>query len=289
MNPTPRRVLVTGASSGIGQHVARALVGSGWLVFAGARRADRLAALQAELGPNLVPIALDVTDGASIAAAAAAIHERTGGYGLDAVVNNAGVAIAGPMAEVEEADLRAQFETNVLGLVAVTRAFLPAMIARRSGRIVNVGSTAGRIGQPMVGAYHATKYAVEALSDAYRMELAPLGITVSLLEPGPVRTEFGDKLKASVDRVDPASPWAPVRANVAAVEKRAEGVMIGPEVIARDALHALTAARPRARYVAPRWFGPMLQLAALLPTWLLDRILSRMLGLHLLGGAPARA
>lgn len=282
MNPTSRRVLVTGASSGIGQDLARTLARSGWTVFAGARRADRLAALQVELGPNLVPLTLDVTDGASIAAAAAAVHELTGGYGLDALVNNAGVAIAGPMAEIDEADLRAQFETNVFGLVAVTRAFLPAMMARRSGRIVNVGSTAGRISQPLVGAYHATKYAVEALSDAYRMELAPLGITVSLLEPGPVRTEFGDKLKASVDRVDDGSPWAPIRANVAAIEARAERVMIGPDAIARDAIHALTASRPRARYVAPRWFGPLLTLASVLPTRLLDLILSRMLGLHLL-------
>src|SRR5258706_11534825 len=141
----PKRVLVTGASAGIGRHAALELTRRGFQVFAAARRLAALEALAKEAGELLQPISLDVNDADSISRAAREIEERTSGYAVDAVINNAGIAIAGPLSETSDADVRSQFETNVFGLLAVTRAFLPPMMARRSGRIVNVSSSGGLI------------------------------------------------------------------------------------------------------------------------------------------------
>jgi NADP-dependent 3-hydroxy acid dehydrogenase YdfG len=240
-----RRVLVTGASSGIGRDTAVKLSQLGWIVFGAARRTQMLETLRAEAGEHFHPIHLDVNDAASIARAADEIHARTAGYGVDAVVNNAGIAIAGALAEATDDDLRAQFETNVFGLMAVTRALLPNMIKRRSGRIVNVSSSGGLMSLPFVGGYHATKFAVEALSDALRWELSPFDVRVSLIEPGPIRTEFADKLVAATKtRNGEASVYHPVLARADAIKAWAERRMQGPEVVTRDIVHALTAAAP---------------------------------------------
>jgi NAD(P)-dependent dehydrogenase (short-subunit alcohol dehydrogenase family) len=273
------RVLVTGASAGIGRNVALLLAQKGFEVFAAARRTEALATLATEAGTGLVPIKLDVNDKASIANAAREIHEATDGYGVDGIVNNAGIAIVGPLAEVPEADVRAQFETNVFGLLAVTQAFLPMMMARRRGRIVNISSSGGRVSLPFVGIYHATKFALEALSDTLRWELRPFGIKVSVIEPGPIRSEFGDKMVSTIDRIGPDSAYAPLRSDFDRIQRFAEGRMLGAEVVARDILHALTSTRPRARYVEPRSLGLMLALYAMAPTWLSDWVITKMSGL----------
>ena len=262
------RVLVTGASAGIGRRAALDLAHHGFQVFAAARRVAALDALRAEAGDGLYPVELDVDDGASIARALEDIRGATAGHGVDAIVNNAGIAIVGPLAEVPEADVRAQFETNVFGLLAVTKAFLPAMMARRRGRIVNVSSSGGRVSLPFVGIYHATKFALEALSDTLRWELRPFGIHVSVIEPGPIRSEFGDKMLATTDRIGPDSAYAPLRAEFERIQRFAEGRMLGPEVVSRDIVHALTARRPRVRYVEPRSLGFVMALYGLAPTWL---------------------
>ena len=274
-----KRVLVTGASAGIGRDAALQLAKLGWEVFAAARRTAALQTLREEAGPLLHPIALDVNDAASIARCAAEIHEATGGYGVDGLVNNAGIALIGPLSEISDSDMRAQFETNVFGLMAVTRAFLPAMMKRRSGRIVNVSSSGGLVSLPFVGVYHATKFALEALSDTLRWELSPFGIRVSVIEPGPIKTEFGDKLVASTDRVKPGSPYASIFSDVDRIKKFAEGQMLEPKVVTRDIVHALTSRWSRARYLEPRILFFLIKLYQLTPTWLSDWVFTRATGL----------
>jgi NAD(P)-dependent dehydrogenase (short-subunit alcohol dehydrogenase family) len=273
------RVLITGASAGIGRDAALTCAKLGFEVFAAARRAKALDALREEAGANLHPVELDVNDAASIERARAAILDLTGGYGIDGLVNNAGIAIAGALAEVTDSDMRAQFETNVFGLMAVTRAFLPAMMQRRRGRIVNVSSSGGLVSLPFVGAYHATKFAVEALSDALRWELRPFGIRVSVIEPGPIRTEFGDKLVGSADRILPGSPYAPLFTDIDRLKAFAEARMSGPAVVTRDIVHALSSRWPRARYLEPRILIVLIKLYQLAPTWLSDWVITRVTGL----------
>src|SRR5260221_4442445 len=161
---TTRTILITGASSGIGRDTALALAAGGHRVFAAGRRRDALEALRAQ-APTITAFALDLEDADSIAAAVAEIDRATDGRGLDALVNNAGFATAGALAELPDRALRAQFETNVFGLMTLTRAVLPAMLARGAGRIVMVSSVSGRSPAPVLGAYHAGKYALEARSD----------------------------------------------------------------------------------------------------------------------------
>src|SRR4051812_8778467 len=265
-----KTILLTGASSGIGRDTALALARAGHHVIAAARRMPALEALHAE-EPTITPLQLDLDDPASIAAAAAAVDRLTGGRGLDALVNNAGFATAGALAELSDRDLRAQFETNVFGLMALTRAVLPAMLERGDGRIVNISSVSGRIPAPLLGAYHASKYALEALSDALRMELEPFGIRVAIVEPGTIRTEFASRTMAEVARArGTATRYGTVYERAAAIESRFEGMAGGTRPVVRAIEHALAARRPRTRYVAPRKFTLMIAAIRLLPTCWVD-------------------
>lgn len=239
-----------------------------------------MTALRDEAGESLQPVELDVNDAQSIARAATSIFEATGGYGVDAVVNNAGIAIAGALPDVSDEELRMQFETNVFGLMAVTRAFLPKMMERRSGRIVNLSSSGGQMSLPLVGAYHATKFAVEALSDALRWELHPFNVRVSVIAPGPIRTEFGDKLLSSAERVPAGSAYLAIFQRADRVKAFAERRMQDPRVVTRDIVHALSARRPRARYVEPRLLAVLIKLYQLSPTWLTDFVITRVTGLR---------
>jgi NAD(P)-dependent dehydrogenase (short-subunit alcohol dehydrogenase family) len=271
-----KTILVTGASSGIGRDAALALARAGHRVIAAARRMPALEAL----GPAITPLHLDLDDPASIAAAAVAIDEMTGGRGLDALVNNAGFATAGALAELPDAALRAQFETNVFGLMALTRAVLPAMLARGEGRIVNVSSVSGRIPAPVLGAYHASKYALEALSDALRMELAPFGIRVAIVEPGTIRTEFAGRTLGEASKARTStSRYASVYARAAELEQRFDRMAGGTAPVIRAIERAISARRPRARYVAPRSFLAVIGLVRLLPTCWVDAVMQRVFGL----------
>ncbi|GMV12986.1 MAG: hypothetical protein AMXMBFR56_12100 [Polyangiaceae bacterium] len=191
-----------------------------------------------------------MTGAASIDAARAEIDRLTDGHGVDVLVNNAGFGIAAPLIEASDTDVRAQYETNVFGLLAVTRAFVPAMLSRRSGRIINVSSVGGRVTLPFMGAYNSTKYAVESLSDALRRELLPFGIRISVIEPGLIRSEFADKSMAFVaTRTEPsASPFAEVYANAGAIRAASEQGAVGPECIALAVERAITARRARATW-----------------------------------------
>jgi NAD(P)-dependent dehydrogenase (short-subunit alcohol dehydrogenase family) len=251
---SPRVVLITGCSSGIGRTTAQRLAGRGWTVYATARREDAIADLR-EHGCRT--LALDVTDHASMAAALDAVQNEHGA--LDALVNNAGYSQSGAVESVSIDQLRRQFETNVFGLVALTQLALPAMRARGAGRVVNLSSMGANFTFPGGGAYHATKYAVNALSEALRFELRGFGIDVAVIEPGLIRTGFGEAAAGSMHAPadadgDAAGPYAAFnaavgRSTVEAYEKGPLARLGGPpEAVARAIERALTARRPRARY-----------------------------------------
>lgn len=274
-------ILVTGATTGIGRHAALHLAKQGHRVIATGRNAAALQELAREAaGTGLATLRLDVTSAASIEDARRAVDEMTGGYGVDVLVNNAGYGAAAPLLESPDEEVRGQFETNVFGLLAVTRAFAPRMMDRRSGRIINVSSVGGRVTFPLFGAYNATKYAVESMSDALRNELRPFGIQVSIVEPGPIKTEFSNRSVADVARYqDAASRYASVFARADALKKQADGMSVSPAVVVRAIEKAATARRPAARYVAPFSSFVGLVVMKLLPTSLLDTIMAMSVGL----------
>lgn len=286
-----KNILITGATAGIGRHAALHLARKGHRVFATGRKQEALTSLAAEAqGLPLETLRLDVCDPASIEEARAEVARRTNGHGIDVLINNAGYGLAAPLAEMRDADLRAQFETNVFGVMAVTRAFLPAMMERGEGRVINVSSIGGRVTFPLFGAYHASKYALEALSDALRNEVAPFGVKVVIVEPGPVRTNFADTSLASVQPYRTAtSAYGPVFALAEQIQRQADAMAVGPESTSRVLERAITSRRPPARYVVPFGSGLMLWAMRLLPTPVLDALMRRFMGLlpgRLRRGAP---
>ncbi len=274
-----RAVVVTGASSGIGEACALRLDGLGFRVFAGVRRQEDGDALRRRASDRLVPIMLDVAGPLSVASAADSVAVATGGAGLAGLVNNAGIAVASPLEFLPLDELRRQLEVNVVGQIAVTQAFLP-LLREGGGRVVNIGSISGRIATPLLGAYAASKFAMEGLTDTLRRELRPWGIPVSIVQPGRVATPIWEKSLEAADELLRASPrraydlYGPVIEKVRRDALKAARRSGSPEKVARAVEHALTAKRPRTRYPA----GPDARLGALLarilPDPLLDRILS---------------
>src|SRR5947209_3398491 len=272
-------VVVTGCSSGIGRATALTLARRGWRVFATVRRPeDGAALLAAGSGSPLETVPLDVTDEGQIAAVAARVREALVARGerLAGLVNNAGIVAAGPLEELAPARLRRVLEVNVVGALAVTQAFLPLLRAGR-GRVVNVSSVSGRLAPPFLGAYAASKFALEALSDTLRVELRPWGIGVVLIEPGPVATPIWRKGEAEWERehgmgADAAarSPYAPYVAVTRANFLRAGERGMAPEMVAGAIERALTARWPRARYVVSRHALLFAAGARLAPAALID-------------------
>jgi NADP-dependent 3-hydroxy acid dehydrogenase YdfG len=243
-------VLITGCSSGIGHATAELLQAHGYDVYATARNPDAIADL-AQRGCHT--LALDVTSEESMSAAVAEI-ERTAD-GIDVLINNAGYSQSGAVESIPIEDVRAQFETNVFGLVRMCQLVLPGMRARGQGKIVNLGSMGGRLTFPGGGLYHATKYALEAISDALRFEVRGFGVDVILIEPGLITTGFGEVASDSVGRAgqDAGDPYADFNRQVAKVTAEAyEGPMVklggGPEKVAATIVKALGTRRPKARY-----------------------------------------
>jgi short-subunit dehydrogenase len=274
-------ILITGATAGIGRHAALALARAGHRVFATGRREAALETLRAEAqGTSLETLTLDVTSPSSIADAKLEIERRTKGHGIDVLVNNAGYGLVAPLEVVTDADLRAQFETNVFGLMAVTRAFLPAMRERGAGRIINVSSVGGRMTFPLMGGYHASKYALEALSNALRLELEPIGIHVSIIEPGPILTEFNDRALESAGKDQaPGAPYASVLARADWIRAQLEKTAVGPRPVVNAIFKAIESRRPRARYLAPFSMHFAIVLMALLPTRVSDALFRAVYGL----------
>jgi len=285
MNDRRRAVVVTGASSGIGRACAKALVEHGFRVFGSVRKPADGDALRDELGDGLTPLCFDVTDAKAIADAVETVREELGDTTLAGLVNNAGVAVPGPIMHLPIDELRQQFEINVFGLVAVTQAFGPLLGARHDapgppGRIVNISSVSGRLVVPFLGAYAGSKHAVEAISDAMRRELLPYGVDVIVVEPGAVKTPIWDKAEA-----EDVSQYADT--DYAEILRKFQEVMVeqgrnGLEtsVVTRVVLEALTSARPRTRYPIPNqtWMG--WRIPRVMPDRWIDRKIAKQLGLE---------
>jgi NAD(P)-dependent dehydrogenase (short-subunit alcohol dehydrogenase family) len=244
-----KAVLITGCSSGIGRATALRLVRASWTVYASARREESLVEL-ADAGCRTLP--LDVTDEGSMRAAVERVEQECGAVGV--LINNAGYSQSGALETVPLDVARRQFETNVFGAMRLIQLVLPKMRAQRWGKIVNVGSMGGRLTFPGAGYYHATKYALEAISDALRFEVQGFGIDVILLEPGLITTEFGNAAAASLahNASDGADPYEKFNATVGAVTQGAyEGPMrrlgAGPEKVARTIERALSRRRAPTR------------------------------------------
>ncbi len=287
-----RTVLITGCSSGIGRAAAISLHAAGLTVYATARRVDSMADLASR---GIHTLALDVTDEASMTEAVSAVEAASGAVGV--LVNNAGYGLYGPVEQLPMDEIRRQFETNFFGLVRLTQLVLPGMRRRGGGRILNVSSMGGRITLPGGAFYHASKYAVEALSDALRMEVAQFGIDVVLIEPGPVKTPWNDiaagSLPAAPGGDGNGDPYAAYKAAVGASFGRTQAGLLGrfgstSEDIAKVITHAATAERPRARYLINPVAKSLVAMSRVLPARAYDSVVRRQYGLpapgHRTGG-----
>jgi len=263
MTSTSRAALITGCSTGIGRATALALLAKGFTVYATARRLESIEDLAA-LGCRT--LTLDVTSEESMVAAVAAVEAEHGH--VEVLVNNAGYALQGPVEETSLDAVRAQFETNVFGLTRLCQLVLPGMRAARSGRIVNIGSMGGRFTFPGGAFYHASKHAVEAISDALRLEVAPFGVHVSLVQPGPVVSAFVDSAVDSVDVTD--GPYAEFNQQLVdryrqAYDGSSSNLEISPEKVADVIASAATSSRPRSRYAVGAMAKTLITTRRLLP------------------------
>ena len=268
MTDISRAVLITGCSTGIGRAAAERLAGHGHTVYATARRSESIEDLK-QAGCRT--LSLDVTDEESMRAAVEQVERAEGAVG--ALVNNAGYSQSGALETVPLDDLRRQFETNVFGLLRMCQLVLPAMRRQRHGRIVNLSSMGGKLTFPGGGAYHATKYAVEAISDVLRFEVRGFGVDVSIIEPGLIKTDFAETAVATVAHED--GPYAEFNRAVAATTAGAyEGPLAklggGPEAVAEVIEKALTARRPRTRYKVTASARILMAQRALMPDRLWD-------------------
>ncbi len=250
-------VLITGASSGIGLACAGMFRDAGWTVYAGFR-SHRITA------PGMLPVRLDVCKGQDIRRAVALVGRREGR--LDCLVNNAGFGLMGALEDLEAKDICLQFETNVIGLMLLTRAVLPLLREAR-GRIVNVGSMAGLIEFPLGCAYCETKFAVEGLSDSLAMELSDFGVKVSIVEPGPIRTNFTQAAAKFADKLErkKGSPYLPYYEIRKRLMSDNAWLYLPPRDVARAVLHAAASERPRRKYLVAGPMGLYLLAKAVLP------------------------
>lgn len=278
-----RSVVVTGASTGIGWAIAKDLIGRGYRVFGSVRKQADGDRLIAEFGPNVSPVLFDVTDEAAVKAAADVVGAALGGETLAGLVNNAGIAVAGPVLELPVADFRRQMEINVMGPVIATRAFGPLLGADPSlkgpkGRIVMISSVAGKNGNPLLAPYCTSKHALEGLSESLRRELMLFGIDVIIVAPGAVKTPIWSKSEEIDLSVYQNSPYFPALNKVTAFMMSLGAKGLPPERIAEVVFEALTGPSPKVRYqITP---DPLRHLiTAVLPKRTLDRIIAKRLGL----------
>lgn len=273
-------IVITGATAGIGRASAILLASKGHRVFAAGRNEAALADLDAGYG-NITPILMDVTDNDSVVAAAAKVHEALDGRAPELLINNAGYALAGPLEALSDDDWERQYQTNVLGLVRVTRAFLPGMRARRQGRIINVSSVAGKVTLPFFGPYNSTKHAVESISDSLRHELRPHGVEVVVIEPGAVKTRFGSLEQEQLEHwIDAAPDYAAQLNKLKRFHHDLHAKGADPVSVAGKIVEACEAADPSPRQVVPFLPGAaFIAIKAWTPTRLGDWILRKLTGL----------
>ncbi|WP_158861652.1 oxidoreductase [Leifsonia sp. AG29] len=267
-----RVAIVTGASAGIGRESALALAGSGFTVYGAARRAQRLSELA---GRGVLPLALDVTDEVSSSAAVTRVIAEAGR--VDVLVNNAGYGSYGALEEVPLTEARAQLDVNVLGLARMVQLVLPHMRAAGRGRIINISSMGGRFATPLGSWYHASKYAVEGLSDALRLETARFGIEAVVVEPGSIRTDWGDIAARKLRETSGSGAYseqAEAMATTLSQSSRPDAARTSsPAAVAATVLRAATVRRPRTRYRVGYGAAPMIALASLLPDRAFDRLI----------------
>jgi NAD(P)-dependent dehydrogenase (short-subunit alcohol dehydrogenase family) len=278
---TTKVAIVTGASSGIGEETAKRLAGLGYTVYAAARRVERMWGLaggrpaQPDVtASGIRPVKVDVTDDDALAAFVEDVVAESGR--VDVLVNNAGYSSYGSLEDVPMAEARRQFVGNVFGLARLTQLVVPHMRAQRSGYVVNISSVGGRIYEPLGGWYHATKFAVEGLSDSLRLELAPFGIHVVVVQPGAIRTEWADIAADGLRERSAGTAYADQAALVGGVLGRARNPRLtsGPEVVADAVARAVQARRPRTRYAVGRGARPVLIARRLLRDRAFDRLVT---------------
>jgi len=272
---TIQGVVITGASTGIGEAVARHLDGLGFLVFAGVRKESDAETLKRGSSGRLMPVFLDVTNEVMIAQSVQQVSQVVGEKGLVGLVNNAGIAVASPLEFIPIQELRKQLEVNVIGQLAVTQAYLP-LIRKGQGRLVFISSISGRVAAPLLGPYAASKFALGALSDSLRRELLPWDIPVSIVEPGRIITPIWEKSLAAADalisRLDPQAEvyyGEAMEINRARALSQRKGTPV--EQVARVVAHALLSKNPKTRYLV----GWDARFGALLAKWLPDKLLDR--------------
>ena len=252
--------VVTGASAGIGEATVKRLIERGYTTYAAARRLDRMAHLE-KLGAILLP--LDLTDDSSIVRAVERIRTEVGL--IDVLCNNAGYGSYGAVEDVPLDEARRQFEVNVFGLARLVQLVTPLMRQQRSGKILNVSSIGGKGWEPLGAWYHATKFAVEGFSDCLRMELKPFGIDVIVIEPGAIRTEWGQIALASLQQASGHTAYRPQAEQKRALFLAAAGSASDPDVVAREIVKAIGAARPKTRYVVGAHAKPLIFMSTFLP------------------------
>jgi NAD(P)-dependent dehydrogenase (short-subunit alcohol dehydrogenase family) len=270
-----KTTLVTGASSGIGEATALKLHDLGFTVYGAARRTDRLQQLAAR---GIKPLAMDVTDEESMRAGIDRIVAETGR--VDVLVNNAGYGSYGAIEDVPLAEARRQFEVNVFGAARLVQLVLPHMRAQRAGTIVNISSMGGKIYTPLGGWYHATKFAIEALSDCLRLETRPFGISVVVIEPGGIKTEWGEIAAEHLRQVSGKGPYADQAAAMAKSlgSEANAGRTSSPSVIANAIGKAVTAQRPKTRYAVGFGAKPLIATRRVLPDRGFDKLITRAIG-----------
>jgi NAD(P)-dependent dehydrogenase (short-subunit alcohol dehydrogenase family) len=283
--------VITGASTGIGYACVEALIQAGWFVFGSVRSELDSRRLQQSFGADFAPLLFDVTDEAAVKRAAGVVEERLKGCTLAGLVNNAGVALPGPLLHQSIEEFRRQIETNLVGQLIVIQAFAPLLGAGakregRPGRIVAMSSVAGSLASPFVGAYAASKHALEGFSDALRRELMIFGIDVIIIEPGVIKTPIWDKADAGNPSAYDGTVYGPAMRRLQKWAKEHGPRGAPAELVARAVLRALTARRPPARIqVVPRYFLDFV-LPRLLPARLLDWLIAKRMGLLPISGEP---
>jgi NAD(P)-dependent dehydrogenase (short-subunit alcohol dehydrogenase family) len=285
MNSSEKKsVVITGASSGIGRASVSRLIGSGWQVFATVRKSKDGDKLQSELGANLTPVLMDVTDRSTIAAAAEQVSAQLRGLGLDGLVNVAGIGMVRPVEYVTQSDLEEIFDINVFGQIAVIQAFLPQLRKAR-GRIVNISSVGAHIAIPFGSLINASKSAFGSFSDALRLELHPFGVRVCTIEPGAIKTPAVEKTLGNIEAVvgsllgNGAARYGEMLKDFSRRAYAREMNGSSPDIVAQAVQHALTASRPRIRYRVGKHASVLTALPRILPDRLLDAILLRIAGL----------
>jgi NAD(P)-dependent dehydrogenase (short-subunit alcohol dehydrogenase family) len=283
MSEAKKAVVVTGASTGIGEACVRLLVDAGYFVFGSVRKAADAERLKAQFGDDVAPLFFDVTDAAAVARAAQEVAVWLQGRTLAGLVNNAGIAVPGPLLHVPIEDFRRQLEVNVIGVMQVTQAFAPLLGARDPqggppGRIVNMSSVAGKIAQPFFGPYNASKFALEGMSDALRRELTAYGIRVIVIEPGMISTPIWDKAEDGAFAAFDETIYGPAARRVQKWAVTQGRAAVGPEQVAQAVYRALTAPRPPLRILALGNRALSHYAQRLIPPRLMDWLVARRLG-----------